>query len=220
MIYGDGRARHELEHLLRTEGKGLPIFLKGNVDSEDIQEHLLNAHTITLLSDYEGLPIAFMEAMACGVVPICTNMPSGIPELVRHGVTGLIVPNRESGFVDAVRRLRFEPQLWSSLSRAARAHVETEYSIDVCARRWIDLMHDLGKDSRDHKRIVPSEKLDIPPTHEEFVHQEIRLWPFKLSYALRLAELYTPPFAINLYKTMKRTLGLFFKTMSPKLKSK
>ncbi|WP_371821102.1 glycosyltransferase [Chloracidobacterium sp. D] len=41
-----------------------------------------------LLSDYEGLPIALMEAMATGLVPICTAMRSGIGQLVVDGVTG------------------------------------------------------------------------------------------------------------------------------------
>ncbi|QUV81159.1 glycosyltransferase [Chloracidobacterium sp. D] len=60
----------------------------GLVDNARIQALMAEHHMFVLLSDYEGLPIALMEAMATGLVPICTAMRSGIGQLVVDGVTG------------------------------------------------------------------------------------------------------------------------------------
>ena len=59
-----------------------------------------------------GLPIALIEAMACGVVPICLQTRSGF---VEHGVTGLLVRDRGKDFIAAVQRLRQEPLLEASI---------------------------------------------------------------------------------------------------------
>ena len=93
-LYGEGSRRGAVEEILASEGAGLPVVLAGRVASDRIQESLLQCDVLVLLSDYEGLPIAVMEAMACGCVPVCLRIRSGIPELVDDGVNGLLVDDR------------------------------------------------------------------------------------------------------------------------------
>ncbi|MCC7278864.1 MAG: glycosyltransferase family 4 protein [Chromatiaceae bacterium] len=151
-LYGDGPDREHVEAILKREGVGLPVTLVGRIDPEQMQDRLLEADVIVLLSDYEGLPIAVLEAMAAGVVPVCLRMRSGIPELVEDGVTGLIVEDREEGFVAAVRQLRDQPDLLVRLSAAARARVECEFSIEANARAWTGLLHEAANQ---HVKIKP-----------------------------------------------------------------
>ncbi len=146
LIFGDGEGRINAERVLHEKGKDLPVYLLGRVESTEIQNYLLRCHAIAMLSDYEGLPIALMEAMACGVVPICLRTRSGIPELVEDGVTGLIVDDRKDGVLAAAHRLSSDLQLWERLSRAARARIEAEYSVRECGKRWGELL--LGLRSR------------------------------------------------------------------------
>jgi glycosyltransferase involved in cell wall biosynthesis len=143
VLYGDGLDRAKVEDILRNEGAGLPIRLEGRVPSEEIQEHLLKCHALVLLSDYEGLPIALMEAMACGVVPICLRIRSGVTELVEDGVTGLVVDDRGDGFVAAVRRLAANQEFWQRLSQNARDKVCRDYSNEFCASCWEELFREL-----------------------------------------------------------------------------
>ena len=174
VIYGDGEDRPAVEQILQSEGAGLPIELGGAIANEKVQSHLLNCHVLVLLSDFEGLPIAVLEAMACGVVPICLKIDSGIPELIEHEVTGLIVQDRGDDFVAAVRRLRENPELWQRLSQAARAKIEAEYSSKVCADRYVQLFHQLQPNVGVSRQINVPKQIKLPPVAPIFASQDSR----------------------------------------------
>ncbi len=165
VIYGDGPERPTVERILREEGDGLPVRLYGWVDSYDIQRHLLGCHALVLLSDHEGLPLSVMEGMACGLVPIGLRGTSGVTELVEDNITGFLVNDRSDGFVTAVRRLREDAVLWDRLARSARAKVEAEYSLEVCATRWQELCEKLANCSGPRKPLRIPRRLNLPPVH-------------------------------------------------------
>ena len=185
VIYGDGPDRRNVEGILAKEGRGLPVTLGGMVPSERIQEKLLESDVLVLLSDYEGLPIALMEAMACGCVPVCLRMRSGIPELVEDGVTGLLVDDREGGFVAAIRRLRDEPDLWKRLSMGARARVEAEFSHDVCQGQWASVLHELAGKSETRRMIEIPEHLRLPARNVALENEGNREEPIVLRFLRR-----------------------------------
>jgi colanic acid/amylovoran biosynthesis glycosyltransferase len=165
LIYGDGPARAAVEQILREEGDGLPVQLVGFVENDQIPKHLLECHAVVLLSDHEGLGLALLEGMACGVVPIGLRGAPGVAEFVLDGVTGLLVSDRGDGFVDAVRRLREDPALWKRLARSARAKVEADYSVEVCAARWQELFQELVNSSGPRKPLRIPQRLHLPPVH-------------------------------------------------------
>ncbi|MDJ0531158.1 MAG: glycosyltransferase family 4 protein [Xenococcaceae cyanobacterium MO_207.B15] len=174
VMYGDGADRPAVEQILQSEGAGLPIELVGAIANEQVQSHLLTCHVLVLLSDFEGLPVAVMEAMACGVVPICLQIDSGIPELIEHEVTGLIVSDRGDDFVAAVRRLREEPELWQRLSQAARAKIEAEYSFKICVDRYIKLFHKLQPNMGVARQINVPKQVKLPPVAPIFAGHDCR----------------------------------------------
>jgi glycosyltransferase involved in cell wall biosynthesis len=173
-IFGDGPERGAVERILVSEGSGLPINLEGPIDSAKIQERLLEHDVIVLLSDYEGLPIALMEGMAGGCVPVCLRTRSGIPELVEDGVTGLLVNDRGDGFVNVIRKLRDEPGLWQRLSTAARAKIKDGYSSGTCAKQWAEFLNLLHSWSGPKRAINIPRRITLPPTHPGFAHQDPR----------------------------------------------
>jgi hypothetical protein len=123
-----------------------------------------------------------MEAMACGVVPICLRVRSGIPELVEHGVTGLTVEDRDADFIRAVKRLVQEPGLWEQLSKAARAKIGTEYSNEICSAHWSALLHELHQSAGPRRSVVIPRRLNLPPAHPDLAHED----PRRLSIYRRL----------------------------------
>jgi len=177
VLYGDGPSRPALQQILRTEGKGLPIRLAGNIDNDQIQSRLLDCHVIVLLSDFEGLGLSLLEAMACGLVPICLRVPSGVLELVEDGVTGLLVNDRGDDFVAAVRRLRDEPGLWERLSSAARAKIEAEYSQEQSAARWAAFFEELRRNAGQRRPIEIPSRFDLPPVNPNLAHLDERKRP-------------------------------------------
>lgn len=174
VIFGDGSAKANVEAILASEGKGLPVDLGGLVDNTKIQDTLAAAHVLVLLSDYEGLPISLMEAMACGVVPVCLNIRSGISELVEHDVTGLLVNDRADDFVAAIQRLADEAGCWERLSKAARTKVSTAYSNDACAVAWAELLSSLQQQPPTPQPISLPKTIHLPPVHPALAHFDRR----------------------------------------------
>ncbi|HVF38859.1 MAG TPA: glycosyltransferase family 4 protein [Gemmatimonadaceae bacterium] len=174
VIYGNGPDANRVTEILESDGRDLPIRLGGSIPSEFIQDRLLECDVVVLLSDYEGLPIALMEAMACGCVPVCLRIRSGIPELVEDGVTGLLVDDRGDDFVRAIRTLRENPELLASLSAAARSRVERSYSNDDCAERWAVLLRELGSRSSPRRRFRVPSRIRLLPQNPFLESAELR----------------------------------------------
>ena len=142
-IIGDGDDRKAVEAVLVANGSPRQVRLLGALTPVEVRQQLSQYHAKVLLSDYEGLPVALLEAMASGLVPICMTMRSGINELVVDRKTGLIVADREAGFVSAVRELVQNPSLWSALSKRAREQVQ-EFDAERCAARWVKVINGIA----------------------------------------------------------------------------
>jgi colanic acid/amylovoran biosynthesis glycosyltransferase len=164
VIHGDGPNQHDVEAILAARGASR-VTLAGSLAPEPMLEAMRQAHAFVLLSDFEGLSIALMEAMASGLVPMVAPMRSGVGDLLRHDVNALIVdPNDEGAFVESVRRLRDEPGLWRRLSAAARQTIiDRGLTSEECARRWAALCHASGARTRVAPLRIPSpDQLDLP----------------------------------------------------------
>ena len=164
-IYGDGPAKADVLAIIEQEAKGLPVYYKGFVPSGDIQHHLSDKHIIVLLSDYEGLPIILMEAMACGLVPVCLSIRSGIPELVKDGETGLLVHDREEDFISAIERLAEHSVLYHALSINACHFVTKNHSMKVVVEKWLALSNQLVETSSEKTPMQIPSKLQLPPVN-------------------------------------------------------
>lgn len=174
VIFGSGSAKSNVEKILSEQAVDLPIRLGGLVNNAQMQDVMSEYHILVLLSDYEGLPISLMEGMACGLVPICLQIRSGIPELVENRITGLLVNNRGDDFIAAVKCIKNNPELWHKLSLAARAKIKAGYSNEVCTKQWLDLFSELQERSRYRKNIHIPYWLGLPPVHPCFVKQDRR----------------------------------------------
>jgi glycosyltransferase involved in cell wall biosynthesis len=160
-IYGDGPQAADVKEATDVNGAA-EVVLAGRLDAADIQRAMLECHAVVLLSDYEGLPVVLMEAMACGCVPVCLRIASGIPELVEDGVTGILVDDRGESFVSAVRRLRGDSALWSRMSLAARDRISREYSHESAADSWARLIRGLATGGSAKAPVSVPRKLVLP----------------------------------------------------------
>lgn len=167
-IYGDGPDSQAVAQIIRNEGDGLPIHLVGFVENDQIRKELQNCHAVVLLSDHEGLGLALLEGMACGVVPIGLRAASGLTEFVIDNRTGLLASDRGAGFIAEVRRLRKDPVLWQRLSRGARTIVQKEYSDEICVARWQELFREVLNSSGPQKPLRVPSRLRLPAVHPAF----------------------------------------------------
>ena len=121
VLLGEGPA----EASLRERGRGLPLLeLPGF--QENVREWLHAFDVFVLPSLSEGLGSVLLEAMAAGV-PVVGTAVGGIPELVREGESGLLVPPGEpEPLAEAILRLRRDPDLRRRLAEAGRRRAAQE----------------------------------------------------------------------------------------------
>ena len=106
------------------------MILEGAVNQDRIPEFLKKADVFALASFAEGVPVSLMEAMA-SEVPCVSTLITGIPELIRDGIDGLLVsPSDDEAMADALRRLMDEPELRRRLGRAGRLRVMDRYNLE------------------------------------------------------------------------------------------
>lgn len=91
VIVGDGNEKRNLENLIIKLGVVKSVKMAGWVEHKDLPQLLNSGNVFVLPSLSEGLSIVFLEAMACGLAVVGTNV-GGIAELIKHRETGLLVP--------------------------------------------------------------------------------------------------------------------------------
>lgn len=148
-IAGDGPLRSSLDRLIDDLGVRRSVRLLGAVDTEGVASLMAEAQVLLAPSvtardgNQEGLPVVIMEALASGL-PVVSSHHTGIPELVEHGVTGLLVEERDvEGLAVEVRRLLEDAELRRRLATAGRARVLAEHDVETLNDRLAELYREL-----------------------------------------------------------------------------
>jgi glycosyltransferase involved in cell wall biosynthesis len=82
---------------------------------------------------YEGVPLALIEAMSVGLVPVISNIESGVAEMLSHGETALLPPVGDIGaFAGAIATLDRNRPLLESISDAAGKYVAVHHDAHTC----------------------------------------------------------------------------------------
>ncbi len=124
VIAGDGPDREALERRARELGvDGRARFL-GSVPRERVLRLFRAADGSLLTSSWENLPHTVLEALAVGS-PVIATAVGGVPEVIRDGENGLLVPARDPrALADAIRRFFADDALRARLSAAAPGSIE------------------------------------------------------------------------------------------------
>lgn len=148
-VVGDGPQRLKLEGLVDDLGLRDSVRFAGALNHGDVltflkESHVFLAPSITASDgDQEGIPNALKEAMAIGL-PVVSTLHSGIPELVEDGVSGFLVPERDTeALADRLAVLVDHPDTWADLSRAGRRQIEADYDVRVLNSRLVEIYREL-----------------------------------------------------------------------------
>jgi glycosyltransferase involved in cell wall biosynthesis len=132
-IVGKGAQKAQLDQLIRDLDLRAHVRLAGPLPHQEIVERYQRAHVLVLPcivgrdGNRDGLPVSIVEALACGLPVISTNV-TGIPEAVQHGRNGLIVrQGNATELAMALERLMRDPRLLETLRAGARPSVEEEF---------------------------------------------------------------------------------------------
>ena len=148
-IVGEGPLRPRLETLIAELQLNDVVSLTGSMRHPDVVERLAAARAFVLPcvvapdGDRDGIPNVILEAMAAGL-PVVSTPVSGIPEVVRDGETGFLVPEHDpTAVADAAERLLADAGLAGRLGEAGRSFVRQEFdlhrNVDRLMERFVAL---------------------------------------------------------------------------------
>lgn len=139
VIIGDGELRQLLKQRLVRLGLIDCVEITGYLSEEEVIRHLRKARTLVLSSFAEGLPVVIMEALAAGR-PVISTAIAGVPELVRDGVNGWLIPAGDVQALTGAMRaaLLANPAELDAMGAIGRRHVLAQHSaagqVDVLER--------------------------------------------------------------------------------------
>jgi colanic acid/amylovoran biosynthesis glycosyltransferase len=165
-VVGGGHNAHRIEHAIKEAALTESIRMLGPKPQHEVARLMRECDVFVLPSviahdgQMDGLPIALIEAMAAGK-PVIAAPISGIPELVRHGSTGLLVdmthPDR---IAEALQLLITDPDLREQLGRAGQERVRSAFDITVTAQKLIALFDRHEREQPTAKNLVTTVRWD------------------------------------------------------------
>lgn len=168
-VLGEGAERQKLEQLIVDLNVSDRVELPGYVN--DVTARLQSASFSTLTSTSEGLPLAMMESMGAGCVPIVYDITYGPRDLVEQGQNGFITPLGDSGaLADQIEMfLGLGPDRITAMRTAAMTTVE-EYLPEAGYKRWKTVFEGLqpvplpNVDPRESGQAISAKALRVIPS--------------------------------------------------------
>ncbi len=150
-IVGDGPLQNSLAQLARDLNVSDCVEFLGSLPHDLLTQIYAQAHLFVLPSVVasdgaeEGLGGVLTEAQAVGL-PVVSTETGGIPENVLHGRSGYLVPQRDpDALAECLVHLIDHPELWASLGRAGRKHVEEHFDLNTENDRLIRVYQSLAE---------------------------------------------------------------------------
>jgi len=143
-LIGDGALRSDLE--ARTRSLGIAGHVRFLGTRADVADLLPGFDIFVLSSDFEGLPLSILEAMACRLPVVATDVGS-VCEAVEDGRTGLLAPAlAPEKLADALERLARDAPLRAAMGAAGRTRAERVFALDVVVREHENLYETLVRE--------------------------------------------------------------------------
>jgi glycosyltransferase involved in cell wall biosynthesis len=142
-IIGTGSRLDEYAALAQTLGIEEEVHFLGHVDHSKLPAHYASADLFVLPSRMENFPLVLLEAMASGL-PVVATAVGGVPEMVVHGETGLLVPaNDPQALADAINSLLDDRERMKEMGARGRERVRQQYTWDKVAERLVGYFREI-----------------------------------------------------------------------------
>jgi glycosyltransferase involved in cell wall biosynthesis len=137
LIAGSGVEEQRLREQIGEAGLEETVLLLGT--RTDVPDLLAAADVAVCCSDFEGTPLSVMEYMAAGK-PVVATRVGGLPELIEHGVHGLLFESRDvAGLAGAIGELLGDQERRTRFGERARVRQQREFDLDSTLRRLEEL---------------------------------------------------------------------------------
>ena len=188
-IIGDGSEGEQLRDICQPLTQKGTIRFLGTLANEKVLELYEQNDIFILTSDFEGLPVSLLEAMARGCIPVVSDIESGVPELVQNGVNGFRVPIGDiEQFAKTIAGLERDLERRREISlNAYRTIKEGGYRTEDMVKQYIDLFGHVMQEAESGVYTRPLGEI-IPPQQEQYlVPQDLGIPPSVFNF---LREIY------------------------------
>lgn len=145
-IVGDGPLRRHLHDVARAKTDGGRIEFLGTRTHADLPALYHGADIVAVPSvidadgDRDGLPNVVLEAMACGLAIVASDV-AAIPTAIEHRQNGLLVaPGDVHGLANALNELAKDADLRAALGASARSRTESQFGLRPCTDRFLSIL--------------------------------------------------------------------------------
>ena len=139
-IAGGGDMKGELEKQVEKLSLQDSVIFEGSVDNNKICSFLASLNFLVVPSRMDNLPTVVLEAFSTATPVIASNV-GGIPDMVEDNINGLLFENENvDELYIKMKQLATGGELWSKLSRNARAKFVEKYSIEKLPGRFEELL--------------------------------------------------------------------------------
>ena len=128
-IVGDGPYLESAQAYVNGKGLDASIIFTGRVDNEGMLSYYARSSVYLMTSMSEGMPRTLLEAMACGLPVVCTDIPQLLP-IIEAG--GIVIQRKDvEGVVVALERLYGDGGLSEGFGLSGRKKIEDGYSLSA-----------------------------------------------------------------------------------------
>jgi glycosyltransferase involved in cell wall biosynthesis len=144
VLIGDGPIKSQLiQIIIKLKIKENVKFL-GSLDRQELADFLPQSCVFVFPSLREGMPLALLEAVSCGLPIVASNIP-GISDIITDGVNGYLVPSKNPKMLSSnILKLLYEEKLRDALGTNSRQTALEKFSLDVAMLRVSNLYSELS----------------------------------------------------------------------------
>lgn len=136
-LLGDGELMPAIQDKVHQGGLSNKVFFEGAVSN--VSDYLNKADVFLLITNWEGLPISILEAMAHSL-PVIASDVDGIKEEIIDGINGFLVPRKDiKSITSAISTLYHNRELAVNMGIKSKDLFEKQFTIDIMARNTIEL---------------------------------------------------------------------------------
>lgn len=140
-VFGSGSLEKDLKKKINELNLNNKIFLRGSVSHDQVKEIFGNYDIIIMPSYTEGFSIVLLEAMACGLIPIVSQIKGSTDMVVKHNSNGyLCEPGNIEQFASTLQ-IALKSESFSAMSNVARKTIEDKYSIENMTESYLHLFN-------------------------------------------------------------------------------
>jgi len=181
-VIGAGKDERRLKKMSRPFLESGIMEFTGHLSNEKALEIVQASDVFLLTSEFEGMPMSLLEAMGHGCVPVVSNVSSGVPELIDHGINGYRIPIGDiESFARHISQLYHDMQKRRRMSLMAYERVASGgYHIQDMLNRYEEVFRRSISDAENGAYIRPKGEITIP--------LGISPWNYRLpDFVLRIA---------------------------------